>query len=1190
MDGDIESNPGPEDPMELEHPDAGALFLAAQRTSSFLALAHMPPTIPANLPTTGDNRRTSSSNFQTNSNKGKKRSLSEQPGQMSADRAFCCFPTCPCSSAKGGRGWVNRADAIKHVANAHVACGDIPSQGWLVWANRWICGHCLSLQVEGHPCKGENCFRVVAADLPSRWIQQQPRQIVPNAPTSENFGVPLHDTWDKMNLLNDICGSYRPLLRHIPKGVLSCWASGLTKAIDEFLQHQTWESLARLLAYPKVTLGVPHRSGRAHKSEATRLVRKQVQAFATDWLQAWNGLKRVSMRPAKKQCRDHEGLSYKVNRLENPAFLNTLQGLMDDGAFSKAVKHLLSDGVHDAMNEEVRQKLQELHPRADPPQFVEGGEPWPWDDTTEGKQARLKQLRFILLNFPPGSAGGPSGLRPQHLQDVLRHDVGMGSSLLAGLDSFVRFCLDGKLPKAAAPFLCGAQIVPLRKPTGKMDIRPVAVGETLRRIVAKFAMSSILVKRAIEELRPLQCGVAVEGACETVAMALQGWVDANRSSSDWAVLQVDLRNAFNSMDRGAMLRATLQHVPELLPWVTSCYGCHSQLFANGHRIQSEVGVQQGDPLGPLLFSLGWHQVVKALPTTLSINVWYLDDGHIVGDAHTLAQVVDTLALQGLHLGVQLNLSKCKVWGPSTLDPSIPEDQFGHFRHIPRVPWGPDGGLKVLGLPVEYPGSSTFRASVLREITGKLAEACSILSHLGDPQTQHLLLRHCLDACRLIHFLRGVDCRELQDMLLQASASIKDCFGDILGKRSLNECHWQQCTLPLRLAGLGIKDPLTILPAARVAATLCFLKRGFELSFPATTVVLPPDWATHLVDLQSKLGTSVEPVASWLRDGQVRNVEENHRQQKWWSLQLQKAQAKSIVQTAPLRDRCRLALQNMPHTTAWMNVVPNEGLGNKMAGPNYRLLLRWWLGMPLVEGSATECPCCGEAMDVFGDHLVSCGKNQLTRRHHALRDALTEVLRAHNVAYRKEVAIGGRSRPADVALLSFDARGPLAVDLVVHHPLAPGVTREEEKMKSSLSKAEEEKMAESEALCHANGWLFSPLGWHPWSGVGPKSWALLRRLEKFIAGDLQGWARQKAIQSLFNGLSFALMNFVAQQLHPALQADCNMSLPELAGQAGLGHTPPTSKELQGPTFQPMEELGWAESREPRFVGPIRLSRR
>ena len=42
--------------------------------------------------------------------------------------------------------------------------------------------------------------------------------------------------------------------------------------------------------------------------------------------------------------------------------------------------------------------------------------------------------------------------------------------------------------------------------------------------------------------------------------------------------------------------------PYLAPWVDSTYGEQSGLWMDSHRIDSQRGVQQGDPLGLLLFS------------------------------------------------------------------------------------------------------------------------------------------------------------------------------------------------------------------------------------------------------------------------------------------------------------------------------------------------------------------------------------------------------------------------------------------------------------------------------------------------------------------------------------------------------------------------------------------------------------
>ena len=51
-------------------------------------------------------------------------------------------------------------------------------------------------------------------------------------------------------------------------------------------------------------------------------------------------------------------------------------------------------------------------------------------------------------------------------------------------------------------------------------------------------------------------------------------------------------------------------------------------------LHSADGVQQGDPLGPLLFTLVLHKLVMTLDAELGAdllsNVWFLDDGVLRG--------------------------------------------------------------------------------------------------------------------------------------------------------------------------------------------------------------------------------------------------------------------------------------------------------------------------------------------------------------------------------------------------------------------------------------------------------------------------------------------------------------------------------------------------------------------------------
>ena len=58
-------------------------------------------------------------------------------------------------------------------------------------------------------------------------------------------------------------------------------------------------------------------------------------------------------------------------------------------------------------------------------------------------------IRGAIRNFPPGSAGGYDGLKPQHLKDVTSFT---GGQLCASLANFTNLVLSGGVPLAVRPF------------------------------------------------------------------------------------------------------------------------------------------------------------------------------------------------------------------------------------------------------------------------------------------------------------------------------------------------------------------------------------------------------------------------------------------------------------------------------------------------------------------------------------------------------------------------------------------------------------------------------------------------------------------------------------------------------------------------------------------------------------------
>jgi hypothetical protein len=314
-----------------------------------------------------------------------------------------------------------------------------------------------------------------------------------------------------------------------------------------------------------------------------------------------------------------------------------------------------------------------------------------------------------------------------------------------------------------------------------------------------------------------------------------------------------------------------------------------------------------------------------------------------------------------------------------------------------------------------------------------------------------------------------------------------------------------------------------------------------------------------------------------------SLAEDYLSQKWWSQKLHVSRARTLERSMLLRDKQRYTLQRMPGTTSWMVITPNQGLSQKLESRNYRILLKWWLGISLSSyADQGRCPCCEEQMDSFGDHLVSCKYNQPQARHNALRNALAEALKEFNISTQLEVPIGGARRPADIGLMSFDSRGPLAVDLVVHHPLAPGAHRSvSTTVFASLKAAEEAKIRESAELCSGNNWLFSPMGWHPWGGVGPHGAALRTRLEKEVCGDLKGWPRRNRVQEFRSKLTFALMSFVSQQLLAGEEALLDLPSEPISAPLFRGGPVFTAQELEDGAQLEAEDLPAG------FCGPIRI---
>ena len=132
-------------------------------------------------------------------------------------------------------------------------------------------------------------------------------------------------------------------------------------------------------------------------------------------------------------------------------------------------------------------------------------------------------------------------------------------------------------------------------------------------------------------LAPWQLGFGVKGGEEAAVHAVRLYLQDPDLGK--VVLKLNFRNIFNTIHRDWMLNAVSEHAPTLHPFVHSAYSSPSSLFWTDRAIQSAEGVQQGDPLEPLLFCLSIQHIVTQLDSELAL--FYLDGGTLGGNVDNL---------------------------------------------------------------------------------------------------------------------------------------------------------------------------------------------------------------------------------------------------------------------------------------------------------------------------------------------------------------------------------------------------------------------------------------------------------------------------------------------------------------------------------------------------------------------------
>ena len=119
-----------------------------------------------------------------------------------------------------------------------------------------------------------------------------------------------------------------------------------------------------------------------------------------------------------------------------------------------------------------------------------------------------------------------------------------------------------------------------------------------------------------------------------------------------------------------------------------CYSDHPLLCSAMGILRSESGVQQGDPLGPLLF-LVLHKLVSTIEADsiclqLLFHLRYMYDGVIAGSGLVALQVFNLIQQLGSSLGLFINTSKCELFSRSDLGTFLQEMRKSNTLSFEKV--------------------------------------------------------------------------------------------------------------------------------------------------------------------------------------------------------------------------------------------------------------------------------------------------------------------------------------------------------------------------------------------------------------------------------------------------------------------------------------------------------------------------
>ena len=511
-----------------------------------------------------------------------------------------------------------------------------------------------------------------------------------------------------------------------------------------------------------------------------------------------------------------------------------------------------------------------------------------------------------------------------------------------------------------------------------------------------------------------------------------------------------------------MLSSVGELAPGILPFVHSAYSSPSSLYCGNDILQSSKGVQQGDPLGPLLFCLSLYHLHSQMRSEFCIV--YLDDVTLGGNVEDLAHDLRVFQHEAAALGLQLNQRKSEIICNDWLVPSPILDLI-----TDAVITDPNIAC-LLGSPI---GNIEYTSKVIVEKARLLEIMCDRLQHL-EAHDALLLLHHSLAVPKLLFTLQTAR-SFLSPSLSLYDDKLRSIVSSITNSHLTYEDHaWTQATLPVKYGGLGIRSAVQLAPST-------FLVSAAGSSVLAHQL-LPSDLkGTQLLYV-------AEGVALWSQlHSQPSPVDTLSHHQKSWDTPVVMTTFDTLLEDAPdATSTARLLATSTSESGAWLNALPISSLSLRMDN-TIRVAVGIRLGTQLCKPHM--CHHCGSEVDGFGIHGLSCRWSEgRHHRHSSLNNIVFHTMSAAKVPSRLEPSgiyhLDGKRQDC-MSIVPWKSGKLLVWDVTCADTFTPSYTSIASSKPGAVAAQVEERKCSKYSHLSSNH-IFTPLSIETSGSLSPKT--------------------------------------------------------------------------------------------------------